>query len=58
MRGDLIEVYKIMKGMDIVDSQMLFPKVEKSSTRGHRFKVRGEMFRGDVRVKFFLHRGW
>ena len=39
-----------MSGMD---SQMLFPRVEKSSTRGHRFKVRGEKFSGDVRGKFF-----
>eukprot|EP00061_Rhincodon_typus_P015754 g43611.t1 len=26
LRGDLIEVYKIMKGMDRVDSQRLFPR--------------------------------
>ena len=44
--------------MDRVDSQMLFPRVEKSSTRGHRFKVCGEKFGGDVQGKFFfLHRG-
>ena len=54
LRGDLIEVYKVMSGMDRVDSQMLFPRVEKSSTRGHRFKVRGEKFRGDVQGKFFF----
>ena len=46
--GDLIEVDEIMNGMDQVDSQMLFPRVEKSSTWGHRFKVCGEKFRGDV----------
>ena len=45
LRGDLVEVYKIMSGMDRVDSQMLFPRVEKSSSRGHRFKVHGEKFR-------------
>ena len=48
LRGDLIDVYKIMSGMDRVDSQILFPRVERSSTRGHRFKMRGEKFRGDV----------
>ena len=34
LRGDLIEVYKIMRGMDRVDSQKLFPRVEESITRG------------------------
>ena len=28
LRGDLIEVYKIMRGIDRVDSQRLFPRVE------------------------------
>ena len=54
LRGDLIEVYKIMNRMD---SQMFFPRVEKSSTRGHRFKVRGEKFRGDMRGKFLYTEG-
>jgi len=49
LRGDLIEVYKIMRGMDRVDSQKLFPRVEESVTRGHRFK-------GDVRGRFFTQR--
>jgi len=38
LRGDLIEVYKIMRGIDKVDSQHLFPKGGESKTRGHRFK--------------------
>ena len=41
-----------------MDSQKLFPRVEESITRGHRFKVRGARFREDVRGKFFLNRGW
>ena len=32
--SDLIEVCKIMRGMDRVDSQKLFPRVEESITRG------------------------
>ena len=44
LRDDLIEVYKIMRGMDRVDSQKLFPRVEESITRGHSFKVRGARF--------------
>ena len=48
LRGDLIEVYKIMRGIDRVDSQRLFPRVQVPIARGHRFKVRGGKFRGDV----------
>eukprot|EP00061_Rhincodon_typus_P006952 g28112.t1 len=37
LRGDLIQVYKIMKGMDKVDSQKHFPRVEESDgNRGIR----------------------
>jgi len=57
LRGDLIEVYKIMRGIDRVDSQTLFPRVVTSRTRGHRFKVRGEKFRGEVRGRFFYTEG-
>ena len=35
--SDLIEVYKIMRGIDQQDSQHLFPKIGESKTRGHRF---------------------
>ena len=45
LRGDLIEVFKIMRGMDRVDREQLFPLVEGSVTRGQRFKVRGRRFR-------------
>eukprot|EP00061_Rhincodon_typus_P015981 g43948.t1 len=38
LRGDLIEVYKIKKGMDRVYRQGLFPGVWESKTKGHRFK--------------------
>ena len=34
LRDDLIEIYKIMRGMDRVDSQKLFPRMEESITRG------------------------
>ena len=45
MRGDLIEVYKIMRGIDRVDSQKLFLRVQVSITRGHRLEVRGARFK-------------
>ena len=55
LRGDLIEVYKIMRGMDRVDSQKLFPRVEESITRGHRCEGQGlkQMYEAN-----FLHSGW
>ena len=41
MTGELIEVYKIMKGIDRVNGGKLFPRSEVTITRGHRLKVRG-----------------
>ena len=56
LRGDLIEVYKMLRGIDRVDSQRLFPRAEMVATRGHRFKVWGGKYRSDVRGKFFTQR--
>ena len=53
LRGDLIEVYKIMRDIDRVGKEQLFPLVEGSVTRGHRFKVRGRRFREDVSKNCF-----
>eukprot|EP00061_Rhincodon_typus_P014273 g41199.t1 len=44
LRGDLIEVYKIVNGMERVESMRLFLQVEGSMTRGHRFKMRVQDF--------------
>ena len=41
LRGNLIEAFKIMRGMDRVDREQLFPLVEGSVTRGHKLKVGG-----------------
>ena len=57
LRGDLIEVYKIMRGTDQPDSQYLFPNVRESKTRGHRFKVRGERYKRVQRGNFFHTEG-
>ena len=56
MRGDLIEVYKMLRGIDRVDSQRIFPRAGMVATRGHRFKVLGNRYRGDVRGTFFTQR--
>ena len=56
LRGDLIEVYKIMRDTVQLDSQYLFPKVGESKTRGHRFKVRGESYKSVQRGNLFTQR--
>ena len=56
LRGDLIEVYKIMRGIDQLDSQHLFQMIGESKTRGHRFKVRGERYKRVQRGNFFTQR--
>jgi len=50
MRADLIEVYKMIRGIDRVYSQRLFPLVEVAITRGHNFKVSGGRYRGDAEM--------
>src|SRR5580692_12017 len=38
-RGDLIEVFKIMKGISKIDSKYFFRLDENSRTRGHNYKI-------------------
>ena len=45
-----------MRDKNRVDKEQLFPLVEGSVMRGHRFKVRDRKFRGDVRKKSFTQR--
>ena len=57
LRGDLIEVYKIMRSMDRVDSQKLFPRVEESITRGISLRCEGQGLK-EMYEAGFLHRRW
>ena len=57
LRGDLIEVYKIMRGIDKVNSWKLFPRTEMTITRVHKFRVKGERFSRDMWGKFFYTEG-
>ena len=41
MRGDLIETYKIMKGIVKIEAGKLFPLAGETRTRGHSLKIRG-----------------
>jgi len=56
MRGDLIETYKIMKGIDKIEAGKLFPLAGETRTRGHSLKIRGSRFRTELRRNFFTQR--
>ena len=56
LRGDLIETYKMVRGLDRVDSESLLPLMGTMSTRGHNFKLRGNRYRTEVRGMFFTQR--
>ncbi|XP_072107366.1 uncharacterized protein [Mobula birostris] len=56
MRGDLIETFRMLKGMDRVDVAKLFPMMGESSTRGHDFRIEGRPFRTEMRKNFFSQR--
>ena len=43
----------MIRGIDKVDGQRRFPRLEMASTRGHNFKLCGSRYRGDVRGRFF-----
>ncbi|XP_055489927.1 uncharacterized protein LOC129696245 [Leucoraja erinacea] len=57
LRGDLIEVFKMMRGIDRVDVDKLFPlRVGKIQTRGHDLRMKGQKFRDNMRGNFFTQR--
>ena len=56
MRGDLIDTYKILTGLDTVNSERMFPMVGESRTRDHSLRIRGNPFRTEVRRNFFTQR--
>ena len=56
MRGDLIQVFKLIKGIDRVDYNKFFQLVDNSRTRGHRFKIVKVRSRLDIRNKSFSQR--
>ena len=39
MRADLIEVFKILRGFEIVDPEKFFQVVRDDGRRGHSFKL-------------------
>ena len=56
MRGDLIETYKIIKGLDTLEAENMFPLMLASRTRGHSFRISGKPFRTEMRKNLFTQR--
>ena len=57
LRGDQIEVFKIVKGYEDVDRNMFFKLKEGSRTRGHKAALVKEQCRLDMRKYSFLTEG-
>ena len=56
MRGDLIEVFKLLKGFDKVDYNKFFKINPRNITRGHSLKLNKSRSRRDIRKNFFSQR--
>ena len=55
-RGDRIEAFKILKGLEDVEAERFFNLAADTRTRGHSLKIRKPHARLDVRKFFFSHR--
>jgi len=57
MRGDLIEVYKLLTGKETIDHTALLQLDDSCyGTRGHKFKLKKYKSRLDIRKHFFSNR--
>ena len=56
MRGDLIETYRILRGLDRMDVERMFPLVGKTRTRGHNLRLKGRSCKTEMRRNFFSQR--
>ena len=52
VRGDQIEVYKMMKGIDKVDVERMLPLVGHSRTRGLSLRIGGSKFKTELRRNY------
>src|SRR6266516_5589054 len=55
-RGDLIEVFKMLKGFSKVDYKHYFQLVDNSNTRENKYKLVKSRSRLDIRKHFFSQR--
>ena len=56
LRGDMIEMFKIMKGIDKISADELFNRVDSDRTRGHSLRVKKRRVKTVVRQGTFTQR--
>ena len=56
IRGDLIEVYRIMNGIAGIYWKLLFSKAPYDGTRGHTMKLEKNVMHLDIHKYFFSQR--
>jgi hypothetical protein len=56
IRGDLIQVFKLIKGIDRVDFNKFFQLSDTDRTRGHKYKIIKNRSRLEIRKQFFSQR--
>ncbi|MES9884664.1 MAG: reverse transcriptase family protein, partial [Sedimenticola sp.] len=55
-RSDMVEVFKILNGIDKADKDQLFQMNNENRIRGHNWKLKKKQFRLDVRKQTFSQR--
>ena len=55
-RADLIEVFKMIKGISATSWSLFFSRVQDNTTRGHNWKLKKKHCRTDTRFYFFSQR--
>ena len=56
MRGDLIETFKIVKGLSGLKMDNLFTFIQERGTRGHGFRLQRTHSRLNIRSQYFTNR--
>jgi hypothetical protein len=55
-RGDMIEVFKLLNGVEKIDYNILIQRAEKTGRRGHSYKLVKHRARLDLRKFYFSNR--
>ena len=56
LRNDMVQTYKIVKNIDIVDRNKLFTVITDERTRGHQYKLFKRSSRLNIRKNMFSNR--
>ena len=55
-RGDMIEVFKLIKGIDKIDKNIFFSLADNNRVRGHQYRLLKSHSRLDIRKHYFSNR--